>query len=406
MSNLPIGMEKEKLVASTKPIRGREMQTTDVQGKSLGNMLYATQKKLQKSGNKNRLEDDNLIETVKTLPRTSNEADKSYHVIYKPGQQFLVPDSTLAEMERIVNARIKPRNSFRFKNEFSSNYPVEVEVLPDKLDAILEKIDVIGTESESSSSVSTASSLKTILSKDISNTVEEKELLEEKVEPVIDSRSKISDEAKKTKLHFRIFGNYTDLPMPKFKVQQFNQDFIGESTNLFEQTKNFTTRILNSNSKFTKNKAQISISAKLFQTPSEGFLNTFYNSIQSEPVDTFTIKDKMYSFTNAPYECPFTISGKFLNEGENQPVLPTLSIRLSKKRALYSKSVSKKVDLDNKLKKKRRSTKERPKQSISRKRLSSNVMLEHNKNKGTDFYFFPVETEKPNFNAIQNQHTK
>lgn len=330
MSHLQRRVEKEKLVASTRPVRAREMQSTSVPENSFGNMIFVTQKKLQTPGRKSQIEDDNLVETVQNR-QPSSEADRTYHVIYKPGQQVLVPDSTLQEMERIVNANIKQERSFY---RFSSEFPAED--IPNKLDSILNKIEAVSDEPEGSlSNIS-------VLNSDMDE-VKEIQPLEKEIEPVIDLPSKIT---KSRKLYFRILGNYKDLPMPKFKIQQYNQDFIGESKTNYEQNMNNSTPKINS--KFMENKAHITISAKLFKTPSVGFLNTFHNLVKSEPVDSFTVNETIYNFNNASYDCPFTISGKFLNEGRNKSVVPALSVQLNKKGAVNSKIFKKHLQTSHK----------------------------------------------------------
>lgn len=118
-------------VVTTKPIRGREMQTTTIPSDMFDSMRMMSVKKTLGGE-----------DVTPELQRPTDGTAEYYHEGYVDGKLYLVPDSNLEAMKDIINFKMRPRRSTRYKHQTSYELS-DYDHFRGKLDGLFSKLDNI-----------------------------------------------------------------------------------------------------------------------------------------------------------------------------------------------------------------------------------------------------------------------
>lgn len=118
-------------VVTTKPTRGREMQTTTIPTDMFDSMRMMSVKRTLGGE-----------DVTPELQRPADGTAEYYHEGYVDGKLYLVPDSNLEAMKDIINFKMRPRRSTRYKHQTSYELS-DYDHFRGKLDGLFSKLDNI-----------------------------------------------------------------------------------------------------------------------------------------------------------------------------------------------------------------------------------------------------------------------
>lgn len=118
-------------VVTTKPTRGREMQTTTIPTDMFDTMRMMSVKKTLGGE-----------DVTPGLQKPTDGTAEYYHEGYIDGKLYLVPDSNLEAMKDIINFKMRPRRSTRYKHQTSYELS-DYDHFRGKLDGLFSKLDNI-----------------------------------------------------------------------------------------------------------------------------------------------------------------------------------------------------------------------------------------------------------------------